>query len=180
MSSEQDVLKALRALAEADRAVDAPPVVEQRLRFAFRRRRIARRWNWAMVAAAAIAGVMIGAAYFRRAEPVVVKPEPVRAKVEQARPVEPAIVPVPPPVRNVARVRRPQPREIATPFFPLVDIAPPMNNGAVVRVSLPASAMRTVGLPVREDRLSERVQADVLMSETGMATAIRFVTYSQE
>jgi hypothetical protein len=37
--------------------------------------------------------------------------------------------------------------------------------------------MRTVGLPVREDRLMDRVQADVLVSEEGLATAIRFVKY---
>jgi hypothetical protein len=47
-----------------------------------------------------------------------------------------------------------------------------------VRVSLPASAMREVGLPVREDRLMDRVQADVLVSN-GMATAIRFVKVTQ-
>jgi len=85
-------------------------------------------------------------------------------------------------VRITQRVaRRPKPAaagEIATDFFPLVDFAPPIDGAELVRVSLPASAMRDVGLPVREDRLSDRVQADVLVSD-GMATAIRFVKYSQ-
>ncbi len=79
--------------------------------------------------------------------------------------------------RNAARAPYSPPQEIATDFFPLVDFAPPMDNadgGELVRVSLPASAMRDVGLPVREDRLDDRVQADVLVSN-GVATAIRFV-----
>jgi hypothetical protein len=67
-----------------------------------------------------------------------------------------------------------QPLEIATDFFPLVDFAPPADDTELVRVNLPASAMREVGLPVREDRLEDRVQADVLVSN-GIATAIRFV-----
>jgi hypothetical protein len=80
--------------------------------------------------------------------------------------------------QNAARERyyqeRPEPREIATDFFPLVDFAPPVDDGELVRVSLPASAMREVGLPVREDRMTDRVQADVVVSH-GLATAIRFV-----
>jgi len=77
-----------------------------------------------------------------------------------------------------ARAPYSQPQEIATDFFPLVDFAAPADGGELVRVSLPASAMREVGLPVREDRLDDRVQADVLVSN-GMATAIRFVKNMQ-
>jgi hypothetical protein len=65
-------------------------------------------------------------------------------------------------------------------FFPLVDFDSPVGRGELVRVNLPAAAMRTVGLPVREDRLSERVEADVLVSEDGVATAIRFIKSSGE
>jgi len=39
--------------------------------------------------------------------------------------------------------------------------------------------LRTVGLPVAEDRLSEMVQADVLISEEGQARAIRFVNFQR-
>ncbi len=35
--------------------------------------------------------------------------------------------------------------------------------------------MRTVGLPVSEDHLADRVQADVLVGEEGLPRAIRFV-----
>jgi len=66
-----------------------------------------------------------------------------------------------------ARARRP--REIVTEFFPLIDAPPPMDRGEVYRVTVPAAAMRTVGLPVAEDRLSDRVQADVLVGTFGKA-----------
>jgi hypothetical protein len=46
-----------------------------------------------------------------------------------------------------------------------------------LRVSLPASAMRGVGLAVSEDRLTDMVQADVLVGQEGLARAIRFVRY---
>lgn len=67
------------------------------------------------------------------------------------------------------------PREIVTDFFPLIDAPPPIGRGELVRVMVPASTMRTVGLPVNEDRLTDQVKADVLVSEDGLATAIRFV-----
>ncbi len=107
------------------------------------------------------------------------EPAQARIEVEHAAPTveTPVTVARQSPVRR--RPLRRQPREIVTEFFPLMDAPPPIGNGAVVRVSLPASAMRTVGLPVREDRLAEPVQADVLVSEEGLATAIRFVRTSQ-
>jgi hypothetical protein len=98
------------------------------------------------------------------------------------RQVAPAVVSVeneaPGPVEQSIKIRRSravQPREVVTEFFPLIDAPPPIDRGEVFRVTVPAAAMRTVGLPVAEDRLSDRVQADVLVSEDGLATAIRFV-----
>jgi len=35
--------------------------------------------------------------------------------------------------------------------------------------------MRTVGLPINEERASERIQADVLLGQDGIARAIRFI-----
>ena len=172
MSPEEDVLTALKALAEADAAKEAPAEVEARLRFAFRQKKRRPILPWIMAAAAAI---VIIAIYFRPQ-----RSEPARAIVDPPKAIEPTVVvePAPQPVKTVARApRRTRPREIATEFFPLVEFAPPLDRAELVRVSLPASAMRTVGLPVREDRLSDRVQADVLVSEEGLATAIRFVKF---
>ena len=88
----------------------------------------------------------------------------------------------PAPVNKAVRKRRPvkrQPREIVTEFFPLLDVAPPFERGELLRVTVPASTMRRVGLPVNEDRLGERVYADVLVGQEGLARAIRFVSYEQ-
>jgi hypothetical protein len=37
--------------------------------------------------------------------------------------------------------------------------------------------MQMVGLPVREDRLADSVEADVLVGEEGLPRAIRFVSF---
>lgn len=178
MSPEQDILAALRALADADRGAEATPALEAKLRLSFRgkvrERRLKRIGAWTLATAAVLMAMFV--IYERHPRPektlathVTVEPIPVAASV----PV------ISPPVGRPQRVRRALPREIFTDFFPLVDVAPPIERGELVRVSLSAAAMQAVGLPVREDRLSERVQADVLVSEEGLATAIRFVRYSQ-
>jgi len=201
------VMAALKALGDADRGLEAPPAAEGRLRAAFQVRtqesRIqgnrerdgrVRWWRWVpAVAAAAILAIV--AIYYRGPRVEVLRVAvPVRTSSSaSAEPVvqrqtdraEPGILrarTANTAVRRAARVRDSQPRaqtqEIATDFFPLVEFAPPTDNGELVRVNLPASAMRDVGLPVREDRLDDRVQADVLVSN-GVATAIRFVKNMQ-
>jgi len=67
--------------------------------------------------------------------------------------------------------------EIATRFIPL-GYAGPLNlqdEGQLVRVELPRSAMLSLGWPVNMDRYGERVKADVLLGPDGLARAIRFV-----
>ncbi len=70
-----------------------------------------------------------------------------------------------------------QDQELTTDFIPLnydAAIAPP-DRGRVVRVELPRSALAAFGLPVNIDRANERVKADVVLGEDGLARAIRFV-----
>jgi hypothetical protein len=164
--NDEDVLKVLQKLAESDREREAPAAVEARLRAAFRKRH--KRLIWPYFALAAMAAAV---ALFINT----------RAKVQTME-----IAVVTPPVVNVpvARVavsqpvrRRPVPKEIVTDFFPLMEDAQPFERGELLRVSLPASAMRSVGLPVSEDRLADTIQADVLVGEEGLARAIRFVRY---
>jgi hypothetical protein len=69
--------------------------------------------------------------------------------------------------------------EIMTDFFPLMNPAPPFDRGQLLRVNLPASAMQIVGLPVREDRMSNPIQADVLVGEEGLPRAIRFIGFDR-
>ena len=150
----------LRALADHDRNLEAPAMVELRLRAAFRRRYSRRRWPYLAIAAAIV--LLIG----------------MRPKVQT---MEIAVVTAPVPVLPAAKaaprkvVHRKQPKEVTTPFFSLMDDAPPFERGELLRVSLPASAMRSVGLPVSEERLDDMIQADVLVGEEGLPRAIRFV-----
>lgn len=184
MKPEQEIVAALRALAESDRGNEAPPEMELRLRVAFRQsiHRRRRRWRHVMwigsrwIGAAAAAGLVLAGMLWRSP-----RTEPARPKIQVERVLPRVEAPVTVARQDPPRSRpsRSQPREIVTEFFPLMDAPPPIGNGELVRVSLPSSAMRTVGLPVREDRLTERVQADVLVSEEGLATAIRFVKTSQ-
>jgi anti-sigma factor RsiW len=67
--------------------------------------------------------------------------------------------------------------EIATEFLPITygGNLPQLDDGQVVRVELPRSALQSFGLPVNAERAGERVKADVLLGHDGVARAIRFV-----
>ena len=68
-------------------------------------------------------------------------------------------------------------REIATDFIPLVqgDSLNLMESGQLVRVELPRSALVSFGLPMNMERADQRVKADVVVGNDGLARAIRFV-----
>ena len=67
--------------------------------------------------------------------------------------------------------------EIATRFLPLtsVDSLEYMDGGQLVRVEMPRSALVSLGLPMNIERADERIKADVLIGNDGVARAIRFV-----
>ncbi|HEX8746184.1 MAG TPA: hypothetical protein VF717_03235 [Pyrinomonadaceae bacterium] len=67
--------------------------------------------------------------------------------------------------------------EIATDFMPVSygDNLNDIDNGRIVRVEMPRSALAQFGLPVNMERAGERIKADVLIGDDGMARAIRFV-----
>jgi hypothetical protein len=72
-----------------------------------------------------------------------------------------------PPVRN---------DEIATDFIPVSGSElMPLDEGLVVRVELPRSALVAFGLPMNMERADERIKADVVLGNDGLARAIRFV-----
>ena len=67
--------------------------------------------------------------------------------------------------------------EITTEFLPITyggNVAQ-LDDGQLVRVELPRSALQSFGLPVNAERAGERVKADVLIGHDGVARAIRFV-----
>jgi hypothetical protein len=67
--------------------------------------------------------------------------------------------------------------EIMTDFMPITygSNLSQLDDGQVVRVELPRSALQSFGLPMNAERAGERVKADVLLGHDGVARAIRFV-----
>jgi hypothetical protein len=74
-------------------------------------------------------------------------------------------------------VQTPTSGEIATEFMPVSygDNLNEIDNGRIVRVEMPRSALAQFGIPVNMERANERIKADVLIGDDGMARAIRFV-----
>lgn len=182
MNPEQRVQTALRTLAEQDRAREASATAAE----IFAKRPGARRpWVWIGLSAAAVVTIAITSWAWKPAAPRLI-PE---VAVEQRPPsVDPpptqvAVAKVAPSkrIRRANRTASPAepPQEIVTEFFPLMDSPPPFERGQLVRMVVPASTMRTVGLPVAPERWGDRIQADVLVGEEGMARAIRFVSFRQ-
>jgi len=166
--SDDSIQDLLRALAEADASTEAPPEIEMRLRKKFRSRKRRRAWQgiaqwalWAPLVPAAAAVVMLFVFVHRK--PAVAPVSPVSINT--------------PALPYLEQVVPPQPEEIVTDFFPLMHPAPPFGRGKLLRVELPASAMKMVGLPVHEEHLADAVQADVLVGEEGLPRAIRFVKF---
>ncbi len=65
--------------------------------------------------------------------------------------------------------------ETYTEFFALEEGPISIDRGSVVRVRVPRSAMFRVGLPVNMNRMNDAIQADLVLSEDGIARAVRFV-----
>lgn len=67
--------------------------------------------------------------------------------------------------------------EITTDFMPLTnrEALAQMDGGQVMRVELPRSALMSFGLPMDMERATERIKADVVVGNDGLARAIRFV-----
>ncbi|HEY6393228.1 MAG TPA: hypothetical protein VIX89_18245 [Bryobacteraceae bacterium] len=178
--NEQELLNALRGLA-ADGPRQAPPHVEEFLVAELRRRSHARhvrhgRIWWSVSAVAAIAAGMAVLMWMR---PAPAKSTFAVARVsvpELSRPVETVVVPA---VQKSQAIRsaRVRPVKAAVSFYALPSASelPPAENAVVVRVQLPMSSLRLMGLLVSEESSAERIQADVLVGQDGLARGVRFV-----
>jgi hypothetical protein len=170
------VLEGLRALA-ANSPEQARAHVEERLLSEFRRRSRARLRNrWLAVAGGAIAA---GIAVFiwMRLAPAKLPSEPLASVPSQ---VHKALVsrPAPPPRKIAVSPSGQTPAvEVAMNFYrlPDADILPPLDSAVIVRVRLPISSLRLMGVAVNEDRASESVQADLLLGQDGLARGVRFI-----
>ncbi len=198
---DKTVFDGLAELRDAMANVEAPPEVRPAVLTEFRRLRSAPKrtgrglfYGWCAVAASV---ALLASLIYLMSRPSAAPPARARivtpAPVLPPREAEPVITAKAETshqtvggVRKRTRTRRPAaPKpsersgasELATDFF-LLPSAPPMepgDAGQVIRVKLPRAAMRSVGLPVNEDRWYDPVPADVILGQDGVARAVRFV-----
>ena len=144
--NERKLNQLLRTVSESG-PQEAPAHVEQALRAEFRQRQSKRRnTRWAAVA---IAAGLSALAVLRFTSTVVA-----------------------PPVRPVAGAQPDSSEFIALSD---ADTATPLEHATIVRVQLPLSSFRDIGLAINEQNAADRVQADVLLGQDGLARAVRFV-----
>ena len=173
LADEQTLTTGLRALSLAYQEEQAPWNVEAALRATFAQAQrpapVRRRHLWIPATIAAAALLAAGAGY-RMTHRSRVSERPVIA----ALPTEPAVAEEPPAGGEPVLAARASQRDGV--FFPLLygDDLSGLEAGRVVRVRLPGTALASFGVPVSEERRVERVEAEVLLGEDGLARAIRF------
>jgi hypothetical protein len=59
--------------------------------------------------------------------------------------------------------------------LPYADNSGPLGDADIVRLTLPNSALASLGLPVSEESTAKDVTADILLGEDGIPRAISFV-----
>jgi hypothetical protein len=150
-ADERELLEGLRALS-ADGPSQAPVALEDRLLTEFRRRsrqRRARAWMSAVsvgaVAATIAVLLWIGPLGAKR-----VAPQPDATVLADER---------------------------AAGFYPLpdADSLPPVESAMVVRVQMPMASLELIGFPINQDHTSDRVEAEVLLGQDGLARGVRLV-----
>lgn len=182
VETERELTSALGELARHRSGVTAPRGVESAVLAAFAKRNEKRRlamWRKAAWAIPIAAGLLLFAV-LRTQEPaprvareVIPQPEVVEPSPVPTLDPEPAAAPAPK-VRRAAATRN---SEYVTEFVPL-RFGKPLESGEpvmVVRMELPGSQLRRLGLPIGPDAASGTVKADVLLGGDGLAKAIRFV-----
>ena len=174
---ERALREVLRALVEEDTAATPSARVDRAVKAAFRSRVRRRTWlPW--LGAAAAAGLLVAAVWYRPNAPRRPIP-PLPRPVDIAVPAEPAPAPVraaPDRARVVRPPRRPR-REQTTEFIPLAPGSgwAPLDAGGIVRIKVSRAALLAAGLPMNMERAAEPVQAEVFYGEDGAAQAIRFI-----
>lgn len=152
MEDDRELLEDLRALANAGPQC-APDRVEWRLRAEFRKRRNRRRARfWISTAASAAVAAGLGLALW-----IHEKPQPVLQQ----------------PASAIAAVSSDD--DADANFYPLPDAEalPEIENAMVVRVQMPVSSLRLMGVPVEEERADTPVQAELLLGQDGLARGVR-------
>lgn len=170
LEEQQALAAGLQAAAVEWRTVQAPARVESGLVAAFRsqqsfQRKPARVMWWPVLTWASAAAVLVMLAVFAiRGRTPQVAPHPAHRASERAS--------IQVPAAWIEEEDSDSGEFIPLPNTPQVGENEDVN---VVRVEVPRSAMMAVGLPVSMDRVSELVEADVMLGSDGLARAVRFV-----
>jgi hypothetical protein len=181
--SDKDQLKdALKILRDAGVNCGASDHVAANLRDAFRHHHRSRARAWWPVAVAA--SMMIAAFGWQLYVPLIER-SPQTPPVAIVPPQEVTIPDTAKPAAPFQRVVRAKPaasRPAPQLEFLALPFAPPFRpdeDAQVIRVRVPRQSIRSMGLPVNEDRMGERVPADLLLGYDGVARGIRFVDASE-
>lgn len=152
--NEQELLRDLRALADADRS-EAPSDLRTRLVIEFRRRSVRRR-RMAWLPAAGIAAIAAALLLF-----ISVPKQSITASNSADQSLSPAATA----------------EDTDADFYPLpeADGLPPIENATVVRVQMPLTSLELMGVAVNETGGADPVQADILLGQDGLARAVRLV-----
>lgn len=150
-AEEREFLEVLHALA-SDGPRQAPVQVEERLLVQFRKRSRLRRTR-AWISAASIGAIAAAIA-------VLVWIGPAASNNAALQPDATALA-----------------DETVGSFYPLpdADALPPVESALVVRVQLPMASLELIGFPINQDRATERVEAEVLLGQDGLARGVRLV-----
>jgi hypothetical protein len=178
----EPIVAALRRLREEARTQSAPDALESELVGVFRKHHSTDRRRLFVPAAIAASLLIVLAWQYMpqappRLEPVAIAPAPVELGVLAAvpKPVRKTNLPKHRESRGLRSARAARPHDekefIRIPYAPAFG---PDESGQIVRMSIPGASVRTLGLPVALDR----VQADVLLGNDGLARAIRLVSSS--
>lgn len=176
---ERALVRSLRQLAEETAHEQASPHVEAALIAAFRTKSWSRPragvQTW-WLRAAAVLVMMAGGLWWFSASPEQQPADPEIARASSTASGDAFGDELRDDLRNDLR------NDIVTSFVPL-----PYGGGTaylesahIVRMELPRSALVTLGLAVPEEQWTERMQADVLFGEDGLARGIRFVKLGTE
>ena len=152
---ENSLREGLRALSRSCPS-EAPPWVQERLLLAFRRHHAARRRRRILSLAAMAAALVLAAGL------MIVRVRPLPSSAGTLAAVAPG-----------AETKSPD--SASQPFIPLLyGQRPPAEGPAiVVRLEMPASDLRLVGVPVAEEVSNRTVQAEVVIGGDGLPYALR-------
>jgi hypothetical protein len=152
MSEDRELIEGLRALA-SDGPRQAPPQMEERLKWEFRR--LNRRRNLATWVPAISTAAAVGIALLLWMHDYQGKPA-----------LAPAVV-----AANAALAEE----DADASFYPLpeAEALPAVENAMVVRVQLPVSSLQFMGVPMGDERADASIEADLLLGQDGLARGVR-------